>query len=556
LRLEKITFILFLLLLPLTAFALSTNPSEFKGSLQVSLNKTAFNAGETLNAEITALSMEAVPIAEASLIVELVKGGEFYYPSTLSDVDNVFFEQRIDGINLRAAEAKTVNFSYTLPENLASGNYRIDVYFRTERSPIVGITHIFNNPKSINFTVKNKNSTANFPSLKIVRTKTVFNDSESIQTLQGTEPEGIGPIGPPVKPDSTITGKVFVQNASKTEEKNIEVFAGLCEWDDSLCTSFLSEKTAIIDSIPANSEKTVELQLQAPSKHTAFAIRLEVRKDGKVVSLYRNRAVVIGEGARVRKLYSNNVELEAGKPASFNVLLSPSADHWLQPEFRDFSLKFSVEDLKTAGKLFEKTENIPLIDYKINFLEKAFEFTPKTELLNYKICASIEKSGAVIDNYCTVYDSNKFSKLVNFTLETSWDRKQNNSLLELKFCTKPENKDINANFTLVTAESLEFAASESFAGTNCVEKSLTVDSSKKFKLAVTDFIAKTQKVYEIELKPAAGAEGTQTGSNQISIFPSGVGGLLLVIELLALLLAIVVLFVSLKIIQKKRGRKK
>jgi hypothetical protein len=557
----KITIALFFLLFAASAFAESdfaVNDSMIQGDLIVSLNKAEFKPGETLTAEITALSREAFPIAEGSIIVELVKGEGFYYPSSLKNSDNAFFEEKISGINLRQGESKTSEFSYLIPESLSSGSYRLDAYFRTERSPIVGITHIFFNPKSAGFTVKNPNNNAVFPELEISRTKTVFNDSESIVTVMGPEPEGIGPIGPPAKPSSVLNGKVFVENISGTEAKNIEVFAGLCEWDDSLCSKFLTQKTAVIDSIPANSEKSIEIQLTAPSKPTAYAIRLEARKSGKLISLYRNRSVVIGAGARVRKLVSENVELPAGKQAGFKVLISPSADHWLRPEFKDFALKFSVEDANTGVKLFSAEEKIPAINYELNFIEKSFSFIPEKELLNYKICAVIEKAGAEYDNYCTVYNSKNFSKLLNYKLETKWSRTANNSRLELKFCSKPQGQEVKANYILASENMQEFIKGEDFEGSSCVSKTIMVNAGKKYSLAVTDYITKTQKTYNI------GFEESQTQNGNGIIGSIGVyGGILkkneflLIMEIiLVLIIALLIAALAARLSKQKRGNEK
>ncbi|MBS3058034.1 MAG: hypothetical protein J4478_01375 [Candidatus Diapherotrites archaeon] len=549
---KEFAFLLFLLL-PLAASAI-VNPSEFKGDITVSLEKNSLNAGETLNASITALNMEAIPIAEGVFIIELVKGGESYYPTQFSNADNIFLEQKIEGVNLRPLESRTFNFSYKLPSDLAQGSYRLDAYFRTERSPIVGITHILMNPKSAQFAVKNSSASAQFPQASVVRTKTVFNDAENIQTLVGEEPEGLGPVGPPVKPGAEISGKVFVQNVSSAELKDLEVSARLCEWDDSLCTKWLSEASATISSIKAGSEASVDLSLKAPEKPNAYAIRLEVKKDGKLLSLYRNRAVVIGAGARIRKLVSKRVELEKGKEAGFSLLISPSADHYLNPEFKDFSLRLSVQDLNSGQTLYSKTEEVPLIDFQINFIEKNYSFIPSGNVLKYKVCASLEKQSSVIDSYCTVYDSENFSESKSQELETSWERKQSNALLELKFCAIPEGKSVKANFQLLSNDLQEFIAGENFEGTGCVEKKIQVDAKKEFKLAVTDYITGIQKTYDIGLQEVKVPGAEETGSIDVI---SGISPDALLLAIAIVLTAVIALVVvtALKLVQK-RGRRK
>jgi len=531
----------------------------FSGDIAVKLAKSEFNAGEALNAEISVSSAESFPIAEAVLVVEIVKGGDYYYPSSLSDNDSVVFEQRIDAINLRGGESKSIEFSYNIPQNAANGSYRLDAYLRTERTPIIGLAHIFMNPKSASFSVKDSGGT--FPELKIARTKTEFSDPEGIVLAEGPEPDGIGPIGPPTMPGAAINGKVFIQNASGSEAKNVEVFAGLCAWDDSICDSFSSQDTVKAAGIPANSTKEVDVRLDAPMAPNAYAIRIEVRKDGKLESLYRNRAVVVGEGARIRELYSENVELLAGKQASFKAVISPSADHWLKPAFENFNLHLWVETMeegKAAKAVFEKTEQVPRIDYAINFIEKGFSFAPGETLLKYRVCAEIEKGGKVFDSHCTAYDSSKFSKILDYSLKASWSRQNSNSLLSMKFCTLPEGQDISANYQLLSEDFQETIGFEDFAGKGCVQKEASLDSSKKYYLAVTDDITGLQEKYLIDIEPVSGAQDiNRTGGN--SVLYSDIlsrGNLALAVELILIAIACLLLFVGARLFGRKKKKVK
>ncbi|MDO8647322.1 MAG: hypothetical protein Q7R70_02810 [Candidatus Diapherotrites archaeon] len=557
---KKFSIFFFALFFAAFALAATSDSSQVNGDLILSIEKTQYTAGETINAEITVLSMENFPIAEAKVVVELAKGGQPYYPSTLS-ADNIFFEQSFDGINLRAAESKKINFSYKLPENLSAGDYRIDAYFRTERSAIVGLAHIFLGAKAKQFTVKNSAKSQGFPEAKILRATTEFKDSENILTVEGPnpsgnpEPAGIGPIGPPTKPGAAINGKVFVQNTTGQALSNVEVTASLCVWDDTFCSSFLSQGKAVIGSINANSTAEADITLQAPSRPDAYSIRLEVKKaDGQLISLYRNRAVVVGESARIRKLYSQNVELLPGKNTEFYSVISPGADHWLRPEFRNFSLKFSVQDLKTGEILLQKTEQIPLIDYKINFIASKFEFVPQKEILNYKVCEAIEKSGVTFDSYCVVYDSSKFSKIINYSLDSTAIRSRDNSEVEMKFCTLPSGQEINANYQLLSESMQDFVSVENLAGKDCISRIIRVDPSKKYVLAVTDYVTKTQKIISIGLV----AENQQVSGGQSAAEQRLFGGstIILIIEAIVLLIGVFMIFVALTLMKKKKRKKK
>ena len=81
----------------------------------VELNKEEFTQGETIEAKIKVVNMEAVPIAEAYVVVELVQGGDYYYPSQARNADNIFFEEKITGLNIAANDNDETSFSYTIP---------------------------------------------------------------------------------------------------------------------------------------------------------------------------------------------------------------------------------------------------------------------------------------------------------------------------------------------------------------------------------------------------------------------------------------------------------
>ena len=103
----------------------------YKSNMYVSLNKAEFAPGETLEANVGITNSESFPIAEAYLVFELVQGESYYYPSQTKDSDNVFFEENVEGINIAPFDRVSKSFSYRLPEGLAPGSYRRDVYAKT-----------------------------------------------------------------------------------------------------------------------------------------------------------------------------------------------------------------------------------------------------------------------------------------------------------------------------------------------------------------------------------------------------------------------------------------
>jgi len=168
----------------------------YNGGLQFSLEKGVYSAGEAVNTRFYVSNMEDFPIANAYLVVEIVKGGfEPVYPSYTSDTDNIFYEEIIKDINLPPLGETVITYSYTLPEDVAAGEYRMEAYLKTERTNIVGLPNIMQSPEYRGFRVSAQGS---FPHALISRTETVFVNER-------------GSVGAGVDPEADVQGRVVVK---------------------------------------------------------------------------------------------------------------------------------------------------------------------------------------------------------------------------------------------------------------------------------------------------------------------------------------------------------
>ncbi len=489
----------FLAVFTATASAL---PSGFLlGDLSIALEKQKYALGETVNATILVFNGEQTPLAEAIVIVEIVRGKEYYSPTQISDADNVFFEQKITGISLRPGEQKEIKFSYTLPKDIANGAYRIDAYFKNKISNIVGIPNIFGAPRNLQFTVDdgtNCAATANcvsgndWPNLQILRTKTEFNGAT-------------GPIGPATEPNSVVKGKVFIKNNSSKKATGKKLFVTLCEWDDTACQNEELtkpiEKTIAIDSIEANSEKEIDVELTAPKRPSAYAIRLELKDSEKTESLYRSRIVVVGTTSKVRKISASDFEFNANENAKIRVMLGPSPDHYNNPAFTGFELKLSVKDLQDNSTIFLGSEQIA--EVKENYPEKEFSFAVQKATGHFQACAWTEKNGTVFDKECLEFDASKFSKPEKEPqIKVSWNYDYAEETLAIEFCNEPKEKPLNGEYFLLELGTTKAnaLAQGTLEGNNCLQEKISAGLGS-FELHLLDYNTKRPSTIPIIVKP-------------------------------------------------------
>lgn len=355
----------------------------YSADLSVQLEKDQVMAGGELKGEFVVSNFESAALNDAYIIAELVSGppGTFAYPSQSSDGGSVFFEKKY-GADVPARGTTTVPFEIKLPGELASGKYTLNAYLRNGRAPSFGIAHIFSSPKAVEFTVTGNGE---HPVVQIIRTKTDFNGVT-------------GPVGFPVKAGAEIRGEVFVKNNSKAQTPDLTVWAGICDWDDTACESFLSEDSKVLALLPKR-EGSVPLTLRAPELPGAYAIRIEVRGPGEeLLSLYRSRAIVTGGTAKIWKLDISAQRLEPGKPETIRLLLGSSPDHFTFPDFNDFSARAWV---KIGEKIiFDGSNKIGHMPFAETEKELSFAFTPQQGAESFTVCSSVDKDGKRMDLYC------------------------------------------------------------------------------------------------------------------------------------------------------------
>ncbi len=435
-----ILMILAAFLLPNAVLAGTSMESVFyKGDIALTLDKDTYMAGEEIRCSISVHSLDNATINNASLILQINKGCENpTYPAQFSDCDNIFLEEKIPEIYLAPEDNSEVQVKIQLPQDLEGGLYRIDAYLKTKRTPIVGIPFIFASPKDETFRVEGD---GNFPSAKIIRTETRFKGTsrETGEWSRKNMPSAPywpwlrGQIGAFITPDmEEVRGMIYVKNNLNEELTDLTLEALICEWDDTSCDNITSINTETF-TLPPATTKPINITLKPPEKSGAYAIRISVKKDSRLISLFRNRIIVEGETARIRKLSVDKPYHNAGEEGSLSVTVGTTPDHYTRPTIRNPKLKVTVEDLENNKIILSESKTIPELS-KNNILDvSSFTFTPTQTLKKFRVSAQVlSEEGQLYDTHTYIVDSGMFhGPIENVELEETY---YYDNTLTVKFC--------------------------------------------------------------------------------------------------------------------------
>jgi hypothetical protein len=468
----------------------SSNPS-YNGRLVLSLDKLAYSPGENVSVSFVASNLENFSIIDAFIVVHAVSGGqEHIYPTQFSDDDNVFYEYVIKGVNLGPFESKSLNYSYMLPSDLRPGTYRLESYFETERTPIVGMAAIFLAPASKAFSV---GGNGNFPQVKILRNSTMFNNRS-------------GPVGVGAQAGSNVRAEIFFQNNASASLEGYRLVLTVCEWQDMVCP-----KDAVIFQKVYDAPKTapgavgkINLSFSAPEKSGAFSVRLELQdRSGRLQSLYRSRIVVLGPTGRIRKMVMDPLYLEKGDPGRISLLIGASPDHYTYPGVENVKISASITD-KSSSEIYSGSKILANLSVDDNggLVPVNMDFIAARDLAEYKICSSIESSvGVLLDKYCLDIDPSKYSiQKRPVSLNATWDYDSAAGELIVNVCGQDSRgKSAYSNITILLISREKNAADYVDASTPPCANQVFKAGPGIYTLAVNDRDSGRQYSYELNL---------------------------------------------------------
>ena len=426
-----------------------TDDPFFSGDASVVLDKDTYSPGDLLKANITLQNMEDFPLVDVYPVVEIVVGKKHVYPTEISNDNNVFYETVTGPLNLAPGRTITIPFSYSLPLDLSGGNYLLEVYAETKRTPVVGIPSIFLSPQGAPFSVVGGGS---FPSAKILWNETIIGGVTGQETAA-------------LNASSMFSGRVFIKNRQNADADCV-LNLTVCEWDDVLCTEGEQASSKQYElSLKANETYAADVELKAPEKPNVYAMRLELIENGRTVSIYRSRIIVTGPAARIRKIVPDDFYYRAGQKGRILLVVGPSPDHFTFPVLNNTVVSVSIAPVN-GTELNVGSFTIPELSIDAGPVFHAFEFTSPVVLRDYTICSKVESAnGTLLDSYCFMVDSSKFLSNETFT-NVSWDYDSSNGSLSLQICAYNqigENASSKVSVFLMTpAKSLEDSAQSVF----------------------------------------------------------------------------------------------
>lgn len=425
------------LLILITAGASAIGPAEYDGGLQVNLESSSFNPGDEINADISVSNSDERPIVNGYVVVNVVEGSDPYYPSQKSNVDNVFHQDKIEDINLKAGGTEDLEFSYTLPSDLRSGDYRVEAYFKTDRTPVVGLPFIYSAPKHESFTVSG--SSGEYPGLDISRTETHFTGVDEVvgdwdpNTLNfnGTMwPSLTGPVGVlTTESMDTVEGEVVIDNPSgSSTSATLDIV--VCEWDDTACSNEIDSLSRSV-AVPS-SGTSVPVEIENPSSPSAYAVKMNVSVDGRTHSVYRNRIIREGNTSRIRKLSVERPYVEEGDEMSVGLVAGASPDHYTDPTAEGVDASVTVE--ADGEEVFSKSKEINRLSNSNTFEQLYFNSTVDSTLTTYTVSAELSAGGEVYDTYSYEVDYSDFENSIEDVRLRSYQF--NNGSLNSEICAE------------------------------------------------------------------------------------------------------------------------
>jgi len=466
-----------------SAFADSPSPNDltWSGGATIKLDKVTFAAGEAITGKVVILNNEEALLLNGKIVLHLAQG-VYEYPSQFNANDNIVLEKIIDAGWILPRTSKEISF--TLPGQFG-GDYRVDLYSWAGKSKLLGASNILLGPSSNSFTVSGSAK----KNISIAREFTVFNMVA-------------GPVGFPVKAGESLDGFVMIYNPLDVDKAGLKLGVKVCEWASIFCDA--QEQFFDVPVAKKGDYTSFWAKMSAPLVPSAYEILMTLYDGEKIESVYKNRVIVSGGTAKIRKFLLKGLDT---KNYSVDVALSGSPDHFTNPDFNDFSL--TAEVFYNGTSISKEEKNISGI--------KAGEIMSENLSLGKgvfdKMCLKVTKAGVEYELQCVDVPiqlvQQEYDGVHPKMVEVTWN--YDNLSGALTIILKKET--INAQINLYSSDSALLG--EKADGVGMYSKVILVPR-ENLTLAVDDFDAKQQKLIEINLAPEkiiSSPLGDRTSSN-------------------------------------------
>lgn len=481
-ELKKIFVLLIILFFSCTVLAQTQEYSlkdiTWQGYISPHLDKQIFSSDEEVSGYLRMENGENFPLVGQRVILQLGTG-TYYYPSQLA-LDNIILEQVFEDQWILPRKIKTINFSLG---KLAPGTYHLDAYSWVLKSLFVGSSAIMYNPQSVTFTVKGEEK----EEIVIDRAQTNFGKDKVI-----------GPVGFPVKPLESFSGEIFITNNTNLQKDNLKLIIQICDWSNSFCTGDLfesgQEKLETQFSIPkieANKTIQFDVNLIAPKIPSAYEINIILKENDKILSIYKNRIIVEGGTAKLRKILIDGLK---HRNYTLTAIFSGSPDHFTFPDFENFNLKMMVyNDDDLLNQKEENFSNIKTGEVK----GKTFDIN---ELIFNKICVEINKNNEIFDKECFTVDIKELQKEYDAAypeeLKIEYTYNELDEQLNLTLSKEILN-EVDSRIRILGEDNV-LLINDFINTAGIVEKNYSLKKAN-YTLIVDDFTSKKQKVIYLDL---------------------------------------------------------
>ncbi|MBI4210901.1 MAG: hypothetical protein HY544_05370, partial [Candidatus Diapherotrites archaeon] len=383
------------ILLILALALVSASLVSAAASIQAYTNEPVYSAGTSgyLNVKVTNSGPDAM--LDGYLVVAFL---------SLEPRANQFSEEVYRGVHLRVGEAGDYRVNLSIPGSAPAGVYRAEIYLKDGRSAVVGWPWSYISPAIVYFRV---NSSASAPQVSISRNSTVV-----CGVLSGVDGCYPSQFGPTVQAGFIVKSRVAVSSASA---RQLIIDMDVYEWDDTL-----GEKPVYSISKPVSVSEGISefpVDFAAPSKPTAYVVRIGVFDGAELLSLYRNRLVVAGSGARIVELSADRPAYKAGETANLKAVFVGPADG-----ISNVSGRLSLKFLNKGGKVLAESgkdfsfgrvaHDITGANADANMDDAVLTFNVKEALGEFSVVAEAVSEGMVIDSYTIASKSSSFAPLI------------------------------------------------------------------------------------------------------------------------------------------------
>lgn len=350
--------------------------------LNASLDRSSYSAGDALRVSVNLRNVGDTALARGILVFSLVQGCPApAYPPHSSDCDNVFYET-YQNLTLAVGDLKEAITVITLPSDLGSGTYRVDVYLKTQRAMVKGNHESYDPIWSVPFSVSGG---GNFPRAKILRSNT---------HIEGAFSQS----GPLVARDSVLEGWVGLNNSGDSEFRGTLV-EELCIFGDMSFLGCIPVKEYPV-SIPPNKKGGVATSTPTNVSPDAYTVLYKLVDNGaRVHSIYKNRIIVEGQKAKVIELTTDRLKYELGDLIVSKVGVTGP----FFPERSGVSdVELTLAQYKGERVISSEKFNRSFIDVdEIAFFRHSFS-APDSQG-DGKVCASLKVGGVDADFACVAY---------------------------------------------------------------------------------------------------------------------------------------------------------